>query len=178
MKMSHLMPLLLAGCCCSCHNEPRWLTVAVDNRVVVQVPGELKEIEASSLGMANAAGRTLLGAEDTDGIYLITRKNIGVITDRERYYDGLVIGILKGAHGRLLSRSSFPTLAGKGIEVQFEANDPASGESFVQFCRNLLVNDVDYNFSIISKSASSTTDGSESKKRKRFFESIAVNPVE
>ena len=166
---------LLAVCCWSCSHKSPWLTVAVDDRVMVQVPSKLQQLEPSALGMSNTPGRIILGAEDADGMYLVTLKTVGVITNRDRYYDGLVIGILKGTHGTLLSRASFPTRDGKGMEIRFKAHEPNTGKGFIQYSRSIVVGDVDYSFSFISKDSQDTTGVSGSPKRKKFFESIAVN---
>jgi hypothetical protein len=169
-----LLPFLTASW--SCSEQQPWLTRVVDKRVVVQVPAELQELAPENLGMRPKPGQAIWGAEDTEGMYLVFRQTPGHITNRERYYEGLIIGILRSAHGELLERSTFPTKGGKGIELMFKARDPNSGKSTVKYSRSVLVDSCTYSFSFVSRNEEDSTGTSGMNSRRRFFESITVAP--
>jgi hypothetical protein len=169
-----LLPFLATGW--SCSQQQPWLTRVVDERVVVQVPAELQELAPENLGMPPTARQIMWGAEDAEGMYLVLRQTPGHINNRERYYEGLVKGVLRSAHGELLARSTFPTRGGNGIELMFKARDPNSGKSVVQYSRSVLVDSCTYSFSFVSRNEQDSTGASGMDSRRRFFESITVTP--
>lgn len=176
MKKHGLLLILFLASGWSCSGQQPWRTRAVDKRVRVQVPGELQELAPGALGLSPAAGQRVWGAEDAAGMYLVIRQTPGPITNRERYYEGLIRGVLGRAHGELLARSTFPTQGGNGIEIVFKARDPNTGKSFVQYSRSVLVEHCTYSLSFVSRDEHDSTGRSGAEKRRKFFDSIAVTP--
>ena len=176
MKKHGLLLILCLASGWSCSGQQPWRARAVDKQVRVQVPGELQELAPGALGLSPAAGQRVWRAEDAAGMYLVIRQTPGPITNRGRYYEGLVRGVLGRTHGELLARSTFPTRGGNGIEIVFKAHDPNSGKCFVQYSRSVLVEHCIYNFSFISRDENDSTGRSGAEKRRKFFDSIAVTP--
>jgi hypothetical protein len=132
MKHSYCVVLL---CLVSC-TSPAWITYPVDQYLTVKLPAKPKVTNLDSMGVNKLLKQKTLPfqallAEDQNGIYALVVdassriERIPVNSNRDSLYAQVIKQLLARAHdNRLLSRTSFNTPAGEGIELVMRTSSP------------------------------------------------------
>jgi hypothetical protein len=160
-----------------------WQVFSIDNHVTVQVPTQPEEMDLAKVGLADKkAMMSIFNARDAEAFYQIIKvTDLGIesgpteVTERQKFYTGVVKGLLNQQGGALLERTAFKTAAGEGIEIKYKAFDKRLGKQAIRYCRSLLAGKTSYSFNFITLD-SDTTGTSGAEQRRRYFNSITVKP--
>ena len=159
-----------------------WQSFAVDKRLIVQLPAPPSEVNLAKVAPAQAAAHARMWAlRAPEAIYLVMRLPTGFINkgdtaSRSAYYAGVLSAVLQDERGQLVSRTSFPTAGGAGVEIKYKALSQFTGRRAIKYMRVLLADSIGYTllFQPTDKQDSLGLGGAE--QRRRFFSSITVKP--
>jgi len=159
-----------------------WQSFAIDKRLLVQLPTPPAEVNLTKVAPAQAAAHARMWAlRAPKAIYLVVRLPTGLISKsytarRSSYYAGVLSAVLQDERGQLVSRTSFPTAGGTGVEIKYRALSQFTGKRAIKYMRFLLVDSIGYSllFQPTDKQDSLGLAGAE--QRRRFFNSITVKP--
>ncbi|MBD2717274.1 hypothetical protein KBK19_19700 [Microvirga sp. STR05] len=158
-----------------------WSAYAVDTQLSVQLPSPPQEIDLAKQGLSQPNLRLFI-ANDEVGMYQIIRMQltpemaaqVHSPADRQSFYDGFLRSLVGDLKGQLLTRTTFPTAAGEGVEVKFRSVHKGTGLKTVKFSRGLLVGDVCYGFNFLPRDVKDTAGTSGQAERQQFFSSITA----
>jgi hypothetical protein len=183
MKHSYCVVLL---CLVSC-TSPAWITYPVDQYLTVKLPAKPKVTNLDSMGVNKLLKQKTLPfqallAEDQNGIYALVVdassriERIPVNSNRDSLYAQVIKQLLARAHdNRLLSRTSFNTPAGEGIELVMRTSSPETHTPLLVYNRTLFAHHRVYTFTFTPYEALLDSTA-HTEKRRRFFNSITVKP--
>lgn len=161
-----------------------WATFSVDEQLTVQLPAQPTVTDMSKASTAIPQTVKMFSAQDGAGTYMILRlaatapqSTMQSESSRTAFYDGLINGLVRGQKGVVLSRTSFATAGGEGVDVKYRGLDKGTGKMGIKYSRNLVLGAVAYSLSFYSQDRQDTTGVSGSESRKKFFESLTVKPV-
>lgn len=183
MKKYYLLALLPL---CSCTQED-WVTYPVDQHLTVQLPMRPQTLNLKQMGVDKALKYksldklSALGAADEYGLYGIvinsavsSNKSSQLIARDSLYNHGIQAMLRANPGSLLLKRTTFPSLAGNGVEVIASVIFKEKGTRALVFNRTLVVADKSYSFTFNPKGEQDSITGSA--QRRRFFHSITVIP--
>ncbi|MBG8554945.1 hypothetical protein [Hymenobacter guriensis] len=160
-----------------------WITFPIDDQVSVQLPSQPTHLDVNQLKNSSPEKVRLFSAKDAAGTYFIVRldasdspSTLDTKSSRQDFYEGMISGMLKNQQGILLSRTTFTTAAGEGVEIKYKAIDKGTGKMTVKYSRSLLVAKTSYSFNFLSQDRQDTTGVAGNEQRRRFFDSIVAKP--
>ncbi|WP_375435031.1 hypothetical protein [uncultured Hymenobacter sp.] len=161
-----------------------WTTFSIDDQFAVQMPSQPKETDLGKASTKIPQTIKVFSAQDAAGTYMLMRlaatdpqANMQSESSRTAFYDGLINGLLRGQNGVLLSRTTFSTAGGEGVDVKYRGLDKGTGKMGIKYSRTLVLGAVAYSLSFYSQDRQDTTGISGSESRKKFFESIVAKPA-
>jgi hypothetical protein len=84
--------------------------------------------------------------------------------------------VLHDEQGQPIIHSCFSTPAGAGLEFKYKGRHQATGKQVVKYIRSLVVDSVGYSLNFVTANQQDILGVAGSEQRRRFFNSIAVNP--
>jgi hypothetical protein len=194
--MKYALLFILAGVPAVAAALADWVTSAVDERVSVQAPVPLAEVDmnraiAGSPGAAKEQLKKLKGTKmfmgkDGAGLYMVIRMDIGYITpevdvsrpsDRTAFYTGFINSMAEDDRGYLLEHSSFALTGLEGVDFKYTGLHPVSKKLVVKYSRALLVDKKCYSMLFLSADGGDSTGVRSSQERTRFLQSLTVKPL-
>jgi hypothetical protein len=171
-----LLPLLAFA------DSNTWQSFPVDKRLTVQLPAQATELQMLPTGQAPAHTQTWV-ARAPEGLCVVMRVPIAYVikqsdmAQRRVFYDQVVKGALAEENqAHLLTRTSFQTAGGSGIEIKYTAVDARTGHQRVRYMRSLVVDSIGYNLLFRPADLSDSLGLVDYAQRRRFFSSITVRP--
>jgi hypothetical protein len=164
-----------------------WQRFAVDERLTVQLPGPTTALPVARLlpaGQAPAHTQTWV-ARASQGLCVVMRVPTangqvikqGDLTKRRLFYDQVVKGaLMEENQAHLLTRTSFQTGGGSGVEIKYTALDARTGHRRVRYMRSLVLDSIGYNLIFRPANLADSSGLSDQAQGRRFFGSLTIKP--
>lgn len=169
---------LLVNACASSD----WSTYPIDNHLAVRLPSPpkavnlqkqkgLPEVPAAALQHVQAFVST-----DDYGAYTVLINPVDSVglQPRDSFYNDRIRQVLLTQQGRLLTRTSFSTPAGRGVEALLDVLPPNIGKHVLMGVCSVLVGQNNYALCFVPYAETDSSRGRIC--RRRFFDSIVVKP--
>jgi hypothetical protein len=170
MKIIYLLALPLLA-----FTADNWQPFSFDKHVSVQLPAAPFDMTKDA---GVPAGVSVFAAQSGSEAYQITGPlplpsvmNGQDARARGLYYDGMVKGLVQEQGNVLLSRSTFPTVAGEGMALTYQSPATADSKEMTLLSRAFIVNRSAYVLTYFR-----TDDDTVSVASRRFFNSLKVKP--
>lgn len=175
--------LLLAGCFAllSCILAS-WQLFIVDNQLTVQLPAKPSEASAPGPGVSQSRAPRLWGTRTPEANFYILRDATnhpfakGDTAAQRNYLQYLTKVVLTENRGQLLSRTTFTTEGGKGMEIKISSLAKPANQPQISYIRLLVSGSYSYELIFKSTARYDSLDVAGRAQRQRFFNSIALKP--